>query len=77
MTRSECPAGDWDWGSWWLLESGETRSSPTAPVVAQLEAGHFFDASVTKQHLFASVHDAVIFALQRPRSNHVSPVLVS
>ncbi|KAM5234301.1 solute carrier family 26 member 6 isoform 1-T1 [Hipposideros larvatus] len=47
------------------------------PVVAQLEAGQFFDASITKQHLFASVHDAVIFALQHPRSNQVSPVLVT
>lgn len=47
------------------------------PVVAQLEAGQFFDASITKQHLFPSVHDAVIFALQHPRSNQVSPVLVT
>ncbi|XP_054450692.1 solute carrier family 26 member 6 isoform X3 [Pteronotus mesoamericanus] len=47
------------------------------PVVAQLETGHFFDASITKQHLFASVHDAVIFALQHPRSNQVSPVLTT
>ncbi|KAM8758581.1 solute carrier family 26 member 6 isoform 2-T2 [Rhynchonycteris naso] len=47
------------------------------PVVAQLEAGQFFDASITKQHLFASVHDAVIFALQHPGSNQVSPVLVT
>uniref|UniRef100_A0A8D0PK53 Solute carrier family 26 member 6 n=1 Tax=Sus scrofa TaxID=9823 RepID=A0A8D0PK53_PIG len=48
-----------------------------SPVVSQLEAGHFFDASITKQHLFASVHDAVIFALQHPRSGPVSPALVS
>ncbi|XP_045055677.2 solute carrier family 26 member 6 isoform X5 [Desmodus rotundus] len=47
------------------------------PVVNQLEAGHFFDASITKQHLFASVHDAVIFALRHPRSNQVSPVLTT
>lgn len=47
------------------------------PVVTQLEAGHFFDASITKQHLFASVHDAVIFALQHPRSGPVSPVSVT
>ncbi|XP_036074870.1 solute carrier family 26 member 6 isoform X2 [Rousettus aegyptiacus] len=47
------------------------------PVVTQLEAGHFFDASITKQHLFASVHDAVIFVLQQPRANPASPVLVS
>uniref|UniRef100_A0A671EHC9 Solute carrier family 26 member 6 n=1 Tax=Rhinolophus ferrumequinum TaxID=59479 RepID=A0A671EHC9_RHIFE len=47
------------------------------PVVAQLEAGQFFDASITKQRLFASVHDAVIFALQHARSNQVSPVLVT
>ncbi|XP_066900437.1 solute carrier family 26 member 6 isoform X13 [Kogia breviceps] len=48
-----------------------------SPVVTQLEAGHFFDASITKQHLFASVHDAVIFALQHPRSSPVNPVLVT
>nr|XP_023476250.1 solute carrier family 26 member 6 isoform X11 [Equus caballus] len=48
-----------------------------APVVTQLEAGHFFDASITKQHLFASVHDAVVFALQHPRSGPVSPVSVT
>ncbi|XP_070093806.1 solute carrier family 26 member 6 isoform X13 [Equus caballus] len=47
------------------------------PVVTQLEAGHFFDASITKQHLFASVHDAVVFALQHPRSGPVSPVSVT
>ncbi|ELK15071.1 Solute carrier family 26 member 6 [Pteropus alecto] len=47
------------------------------PVITQLEAGHFFDASITKQHLFASVHDAVIFALQQPRANPIGPVLVS
>uniref|UniRef100_A0A452RVL4 Solute carrier family 26 member 6 n=1 Tax=Ursus americanus TaxID=9643 RepID=A0A452RVL4_URSAM len=48
-----------------------------SPVVAQLEAGNFFDASISKQHLFASVHDAVLFALQHPRSGPASPVLVS
>uniref|UniRef100_A0A8C6EBD0 Solute carrier family 26 member 6 n=1 Tax=Microcebus murinus TaxID=30608 RepID=A0A8C6EBD0_MICMU len=48
-----------------------------SPVVAQLEAGHFFDASITKKHLFASVHDAVTFALQHPRSGPDSAVLVS
>ncbi|XP_027980149.1 solute carrier family 26 member 6 isoform X2 [Eumetopias jubatus] len=47
------------------------------PVVAQLEAGQFFDASITKQHLFASVHDAVLFALQHPRSEPASPVLMT
>uniref|UniRef100_A0A8C4LQX1 Solute carrier family 26 member 6 n=1 Tax=Equus asinus asinus TaxID=83772 RepID=A0A8C4LQX1_EQUAS len=59
---------------------GIPRKSPgggRAPVVTQLEAGHFFDASITKQHLFASVHDAVVFALQHPRSGPVSPVSVS
>uniref|UniRef100_A0A5F9C3H3 Solute carrier family 26 member 6 n=1 Tax=Oryctolagus cuniculus TaxID=9986 RepID=A0A5F9C3H3_RABIT len=49
---------------------------PTGPVVAQLEAGHFFDGSITKQHLFVSVHDAVTFALQHPRSDPSRPVLV-
>ncbi|MBZ3877347.1 Solute carrier family 26 member 6 [Sciurus carolinensis] len=48
-----------------------------SPVVTQLEAGRFFDASITKQHLFVSVHDAVTFALQHSRSGPVSPVLVS
>ncbi|CAK6435928.1 unnamed protein product [Pipistrellus nathusii] len=48
-----------------------------APVVAQLEAGGFFDATISKQHLFASVHDAVLFALQHPRSGPASPVLVT
>uniref|UniRef100_A0A8I3W240 Solute carrier family 26 member 6 n=1 Tax=Callithrix jacchus TaxID=9483 RepID=A0A8I3W240_CALJA len=48
-----------------------------SPVVSQLEAGHFFDASVTKKHLFASVHDAVTFALQHPRPVPDSPVSVS
>lgn len=52
-------------------------ASPTAPVVTQLEAGHFFDASISKQHLFASVHDAVLFARQHLRSGPASPVLVS
>uniref|UniRef100_A0A2K5PK92 Solute carrier family 26 member 6 n=1 Tax=Cebus imitator TaxID=2715852 RepID=A0A2K5PK92_CEBIM len=48
-----------------------------SPVVSQLEAGHFFDASVTKKHLFASVHDAVTFALQHPRPVPDSPVSVT
>lgn len=48
-----------------------------APVVAQLEAGSFFDASVSKQHLFASVHDAVLFARQHPPSGPASPMLVT
>ncbi|XP_062971385.1 solute carrier family 26 member 6 isoform X2 [Cynocephalus volans] len=48
-----------------------------SPVVTQLEAGHFFDASITKQHLFASVHDAVTFAVQHPRSSPINPVLVT
>uniref|UniRef100_A0A2K6FBN5 Solute carrier family 26 member 6 n=1 Tax=Propithecus coquereli TaxID=379532 RepID=A0A2K6FBN5_PROCO len=48
-----------------------------SPVVTQLEAGHFFDASITKKHLFASVHDAVTFALQHPRSGPDSTVLAT
>lgn len=48
-----------------------------SPVVAQLEAGHFFDGSITKQHLFVSVHDAVTFALQHPRSDPSRPVLAT
>ncbi|XP_063517251.1 solute carrier family 26 member 6 isoform X6 [Pongo pygmaeus] len=48
-----------------------------SPVVSQLEAGHFFDASITKKHLFASVHDAVTFALQHPRPVPDSPVSVT
>ncbi|XP_037384558.1 solute carrier family 26 member 6 isoform X2 [Talpa occidentalis] len=47
------------------------------PVVSQLEAGHFFDASITKQHLFASVHDAVVFALQHPRSSSMDHALAT
>nr|XP_061788159.1 solute carrier family 26 member 6, like [Nerophis lumbriciformis] len=34
-----------------------------ASVVQQLELGHFFSESITKRHLFASVHDAVLFCL--------------
>ncbi|XP_021062255.1 solute carrier family 26 member 6 isoform X1 [Mus pahari] len=45
-----------------------------SPVVAQLEAGHFFDESITKQHVFASVHDAVTFALSHRKSVPKSPV---
>ncbi|KAM9185618.1 solute carrier family 26 member 6 isoform 4-T4 [Dugong dugon] len=48
-----------------------------APVITQLEVGNFFDTSVTKQHLFATVHDAVVFALQHPRSRSVDPALVT
>uniref|UniRef100_A0A8C9USY9 Solute carrier family 26 member 6 n=1 Tax=Spermophilus dauricus TaxID=99837 RepID=A0A8C9USY9_SPEDA len=48
-----------------------------SPVVTQLEAGQFFDASITKRHLFVSVHDAVTFALQHSKSGPISPVLVS
>lgn len=32
-------------------------------VVEQLEVGGFFSESITKQHLFATVHDAVLFCL--------------
>ncbi|XP_023415787.1 solute carrier family 26 member 6 isoform X2 [Cavia porcellus] len=45
-----------------------------SPVITQLETGHFFDASITKQHLFVSVHDAVTFALQHSRPGPSSPV---
>ncbi|XP_010613933.1 solute carrier family 26 member 6 isoform X1 [Fukomys damarensis] len=48
-----------------------------SPVVTQLEAGCFFDASITKQHLFVSVHDAVTFALQHSRSGPNTPVLAT
>uniref|UniRef100_A0A8D2GPI6 Solute carrier family 26 member 6 n=1 Tax=Urocitellus parryii TaxID=9999 RepID=A0A8D2GPI6_UROPR len=48
-----------------------------SPVVTQLEAGQFFDASITKQHLFVSVHDAVTFALQHSKSGPISPVLAT
>ncbi|XP_006893080.1 PREDICTED: solute carrier family 26 member 6 [Elephantulus edwardii] len=48
-----------------------------APVITQLEAGNFFDASITKQHVFATVHDAVSFALQHPRSGSMDTVLVT
>ncbi|XP_021518924.1 solute carrier family 26 member 6 isoform X2 [Meriones unguiculatus] len=48
-----------------------------SPVVTQLEAGNFFDDSITKQHLFASVHDAVTFALHHRKSGSNSPVLAT
>ncbi|XP_034340209.1 solute carrier family 26 member 6 isoform X1 [Arvicanthis niloticus] len=48
-----------------------------SPVVTQLEAGHFFDESITKQHVFASVHDAVTFALHHRKSGPKSPVLAT
>ncbi|XP_039971449.1 solute carrier family 26 member 6, like [Xiphias gladius] len=34
-----------------------------ASVVEQLEVGDFFSESITKRHLFASVHDAVLYCL--------------
>ncbi|XP_077429990.1 solute carrier family 26 member 6, like 1 isoform X1 [Vanacampus margaritifer] len=34
-----------------------------ASVVEQLELGHFFSEWITKRHLFASVHDAVLYCL--------------
>ncbi|XP_042262729.1 solute carrier family 26 member 6, like [Thunnus maccoyii] len=34
-----------------------------ASVVEQLELGDFFSESITKRHLFASVHDAVLYCL--------------
>ncbi|XP_054472409.1 solute carrier family 26 member 6, like [Anoplopoma fimbria] len=34
-----------------------------ATVVEQLELGDFFSESITKRHLFASVHDAVLYCL--------------
>ncbi|XP_004581804.2 solute carrier family 26 member 6 [Ochotona princeps] len=48
-----------------------------SPVVAQLEAGNFFDTSITKRHVFASVHDAVTFALQHPRQEPGSSALAT
>uniref|UniRef100_A0A8C5L9B1 Solute carrier family 26, member 6 n=1 Tax=Jaculus jaculus TaxID=51337 RepID=A0A8C5L9B1_JACJA len=48
-----------------------------SPVITQLEAGHFFDDSITKQHLFVSVHDAVTFALHKSKSGPNSSILVS
>ncbi|KAM4821364.1 solute carrier family 26 member 6 [Thomomys bottae] len=48
-----------------------------SPVVAQLEAGQFFDASITKQHVFVSVHDAVIFALQHSKPDSITSVLAT
>ncbi|VTJ80720.1 Hypothetical predicted protein [Marmota monax] len=48
-----------------------------SPVVTQLEAGQFFDASITKRHLFVSVHDAVTFALQHSKSGPISPILAT
>lgn len=49
------------WGFLVALESGETYSLPTAPVIKQLEDGHFFGSFYhPAAHLFASVHDAVL-----------------
>lgn len=68
-------------GAWGLgllvVLSIRISSLPTGPVVTQLEAGHFFDDSITKQHLFASVHDAVTFALHHRKPGPKSPDLVS
>uniref|UniRef100_A0A3Q2YY21 Solute carrier family 26 member 6, like 1 n=1 Tax=Hippocampus comes TaxID=109280 RepID=A0A3Q2YY21_HIPCM len=38
-----------------------------ASVVQQLELGHFFSGSITKKHLFASVHDAVLYCLDHQK----------
>ncbi|XP_077458232.1 solute carrier family 26 member 6, like 1 [Stigmatopora argus] len=38
-----------------------------ACVVQQLEDGHFFSDSITKRHLFVSVHDAVLYSLDNCR----------
>lgn len=48
-----------------------------SPVVAQLEAGHFFDGLITKKHLFASIHDAVVFALRHSPTHSASPVMAT
>nr|XP_044993005.1 solute carrier family 26 member 6 isoform X2 [Jaculus jaculus]XP_044993006.1 solute carrier family 26 member 6 isoform X2 [Jaculus jaculus] len=48
-----------------------------SPVITQLEAGHFFDDSITKQHLFVSVHDAVTFALHKSKSGPNSSILAT
>uniref|UniRef100_A0A8D2DYM0 STAS domain-containing protein n=1 Tax=Sciurus vulgaris TaxID=55149 RepID=A0A8D2DYM0_SCIVU len=61
----------------WEIEVEVYIASCHSPVVTQLEPGRFFDASITKQHLFVSVHDAVTFALQHSRSGPVSPVLAT
>ncbi|KAM6169247.1 solute carrier family 26 member 6 [Rhynchocyon petersi] len=55
----------------WEIEVEVYMAACQSPVITQLEAGHFFDASITKQHLFATVHDAVTFALQHPRASSV------
>lgn len=55
----------------------ESGSLPAAPVVAQLETGHFFDGLITKKHLFASIHDAVVFALRHSPAHSATPVMVS
>uniref|UniRef100_A0A8C6RHQ0 Solute carrier family 26 member 6 n=1 Tax=Nannospalax galili TaxID=1026970 RepID=A0A8C6RHQ0_NANGA len=60
----------------WEIEVEVYIAACHSPVVTQLEAGHFFDESITKQHLFASVHDAVTFALQHSKSGPNSPVLL-
>uniref|UniRef100_A0A674PE85 Solute carrier family 26 member 6, like 1 n=1 Tax=Takifugu rubripes TaxID=31033 RepID=A0A674PE85_TAKRU len=41
----------------------QAKREVLSPVVDQLEFGNFFSESVTKKHLFATVHDAVIYCL--------------
>uniref|UniRef100_A0A3B3U8U5 Solute carrier family 26 member 6, like 1 n=1 Tax=Poecilia latipinna TaxID=48699 RepID=A0A3B3U8U5_9TELE len=43
-----------------------------ASVVEQLERGDFFSETLRKQHLFVSVHDAVLYCLNHPVTLHSS-----
>ncbi|XP_024916142.1 solute carrier family 26 member 6, like 1 [Cynoglossus semilaevis] len=43
-----------------------------ASVVEQLERGDFFSETITKKHLFASVHDAVLYCLNHRGATSVS-----
>lgn len=45
---------------------------PSASVVEQLERGDFFSETITKKHLFASVHDAVLYCLNHRGATSVS-----
>ncbi|XP_044536495.1 solute carrier family 26 member 6 [Gracilinanus agilis] len=46
-------------------------------MIAQFESGNFFGDSITKGHLFVSIHDAVTFALKQSGSRVVKTVVAT
>ncbi|XP_020854654.1 solute carrier family 26 member 6 isoform X2 [Phascolarctos cinereus] len=46
-------------------------------IISQFESGNFFEDSITKGHLFVSIHDAVTFALMQPRPRTTQSVLAT